>query len=97
MCTFCKEKDYIEHFLFSCQEVKKIWCHVENILSAQTGMRISLNVCNVLFGISGKFTKKVEKCINFHILVGKMCISKYKYGNKYDMIAMFDNEMQMRG
>ena len=33
MCSFgCGEKDYIEHFFFSCRVAKKLWCHVENVL-----------------------------------------------------------------
>jgi len=100
-CSFClTETDFIEHFFYECLKIKRIWSYVEQLFYARHGLKICLNAQSVLLGIIDGKTQGLNitqlKCINFFILVAKMCVSKYRYGTPIDIIVMFDIELQLR-
>ena len=78
--------------------VKPLWSEIELIIAANVGKTLKLKANHVILGIthSERFSKTDLKHINLMLLVGKLCISKYKYGKKYDLLALFENEMRYR-
>lgn len=98
LCLECKEEDYIEHFFFECTEVKPLWSEVENEITAQTGKRLALTKQTVLLGlIKAPINKYFLQQINWSILIAKMCISKYRYGVKRNIIDIYKKESRLRG
>ena len=99
MCSFgCGEKDYIEHFFFSCRVAKKLWCHVENVLHGVLERTVCIDITNVMFAFQTHpdLAKEERIFINLSLLIGKMCISKYKYGTQVNIALMFDRELSFR-
>lgn len=41
-------------------------------------------------------TKKELQVINHAIIIGKMCISKYKYGKNYHLVSLYRSESRLR-
>ena len=97
-CSYCdNEIDFIEHFFFECKKIRKLWEHVENITQAKFGSLIRLDKIYVLLGIKQRsLDKDIYNFINNAILVGKMCVGKFRYGKPIEIIQMFDHEMQIR-
>ena len=98
-CAFCPEDiDFIEHFFYNCRVSKKLWCHVERMLNVITDGRINLSEKNVLFGFTHAEMpiRDQRQLVNLCILVGKMCISKFKYGSGIHIEFSFDTEMRAR-
>jgi hypothetical protein len=101
MCKYCiAEKDYIEHFFFNCTKIKHLWKHVADVFWMKWNKRIDLKANDVLVGIADKnmfcLSYSEWKCINHLLLIGKMCISKFKYGTPIDITFMFDRELLIR-
>ena len=69
----------------------------ENITQAKFGSLIRLDKIYVLLGIKQRsLDKDIYNFINNAILVGKMCVGKFRYGKPIEIIQMFDHEMQIR-
>lgn len=97
MCPNCNnETDYIEHFFFNCVCIQSLWKHVENHIYAQTGCRVLLDKKCILLGIVDNITNRYSHYISHLILVGKMCISKYRFGTPIEITIMFDRELKLR-
>ena len=96
-CCFCKVRDFIEHFFCSCQIVRPLWELVETKLSELFGSNVTLSLTEKLFGIPLAGLDKDERVqINKTILVAKMCISKFKYGDYSDLCNLFEYEISLR-
>ncbi len=95
-CSFCNVRDYIEHFFYNCIAVREMWAYIENELSKHAGSKVSLGEVDVMFGITTGYNAHIRKYLNAYILVGKMCISKYKYGQYHDLKLLFQHEMSLR-
>ena len=98
-CPYCpNEKDYIEHFFFECKQIKPIWKFIEQKMLDAFNYKITLTKENILTGIIAMTNTSVDllKHLNHLILIGKMCISKYRYGTPIDIIIMFENEVRLR-
>ena len=86
---------YIEHIFCSCQIVRPLWKLVETTLSELFGSNVRLSLTGKLFGIpSTDLDDRVQ--INKTILVAKMCISKFKYGDYSDLCNLFEYEITLR-
>ena len=61
--------------------VKPLWSEIELLIAANVGKTLKLKANHVILGIthSERFSKTDLKHINLMLLVGKLCISKYKY------------------
>ena len=98
-CTTCRETDFIEHFFFDCKIVSKLWKEVEREIQRLFSVKIQLSAERVFLGIiSHKYVQKkdLEK-INHILLITKMTISKYKYGNHPNLFNLFQQDMYLRG
>jgi exonuclease III len=96
-CSYCDETDFIEHFFYECTHINKLWTEIENIITCYTGHRLNLSVTDILFGVFHPvMNKKQYIVINHLILIGKMCISKIKYGKGGHLLSLFHNEVIIR-
>ena len=97
-CITCNEIDYSEHFFYECRQVKPVWNEIEKIIMVKIGKRINLKMRDVMLGIVGLegVSKSILIEINHIILVGKLVISKFKYGNKKFSINLIKQELRFR-
>ena len=101
-CQSCEVTEFSEHFFFSCKRSKPLWEEVEKFIKCSLGVTVSLKLNDVMtgyFNINGRNTlseKEIES-INHIILIGKMVISKVKYGKQRNMIYLLEHELQNRG
>ena len=97
-CTTCGEIDYSEHFFYHCKQIKNLWKEIENIIRNRTKKTINLTMVDVMLGIRNhdSMTKTDMKWANEIILIGKMVISKYKYGSYKFPIELLTNELEIR-
>ena len=98
-CNACNtgEKDYIEHFFYYCPKVSVIWQTIENEVNVRTGKRITISAKIALMGFDDKHTNASDKrTINHLIAIAKMCISKYRYGERYNILLILEKELQIR-
>ena len=98
-CSYClNEIDYIEHFFYTCNKIKKLWDHIECLVQVKFGQVVKLNMIDVLLGKKKELlSADMYHYINHTILIGKMCISKFLYGTPFDIIVMFERELLLRG
>ena len=97
LCTECNEKETAIHFFFECSVSKPIWTEIEKIIKANTGVNIKLKVSNAMFGFrKGEIPKKNFNYINCLMMLGKLCISKLKYGPQRNNMEILESELQLR-
>jgi hypothetical protein len=99
LCPYCfNQLDFVEHFFFECSRIKPLWKHVENHILAQTSRRVLLDVKSILLGTVDfeNVNRSHSYYISHLILVGKMCVSKYRYGTPIDITIMFEREIALR-
>ena len=96
-CPSCDSVDYVEHFLYECKCVKTLWAHIEKLYLINYGTSLSLDLHHVIVGY--KLDNFVTfQYINMLILIGKLTISKYKYGKYVGTItSLFEQECVLRG
>ena len=99
LCDNCGVRDTIEHFFVDCRLVKPLWLEVGKTIEKITGRMPNLMINEFLLGVtnSNMLSKNVINTINYICLIGKMVISKFKYGKHYNIIYLFENEIKNRG
>ena len=96
-CRYCGQRDFIEHFFCSCPSVVAIWMTVENKVSVMMGRPVTLSEQQKLLGVtSPDFPELLVDRINHILLVTKMCVSKFKYGDYNNLRQIFDYETFIR-
>ena len=96
-CSLCGEVDYIEHFFWRCKKLYNFWKNVNHHIFLKTGIHITLNETDVLFGYKVHDQKVINiKIINHILLIAKMTISKYRYGDKINPTCIFNQELCVR-
>ena len=100
MCVTCNVIDYLEHFFVACTELNNFWGKISNKILAATNIPTKLTTTNILFGVKNnelkQHTSSNIKYINHLILVGKLSISKFKYGNFKNIEFIFEQEWLLR-
>ena len=100
LCETCLVTDYLEHFFVECSLVKDFWESMKSLMLRDINKSVSLNLESIMFGINKtnnrEYTNREIKYINFVILVGKMCISKAKYGKVKNISMIFEHEWHLR-
>ena len=101
LCSLCQnEIDYIEHFFFHCPKISELWSYISNIINKDSEQRITLTAESVLFGIQSSKMPNLNqmqcKFINHLILIGKMCVGKFRYGIPLNIKIMFEMECSIR-
>ena len=101
LCSLCRnEIDFIEHFFFYCPKISKLWSFISDIINKELEKKIILTAEIILFGIQDykliNVNPKRCKFINHLILIGKMCVSKFRYGVPFNIKIMFEIECSIR-
>ena len=98
-CEWCEEIDHSDHAFFYCNKMKPLWNEIENYFSAKTKNIHRIKKQDVMFGILKYQTDLKIKHLNLLnqlILIGKLTISKFRYGNRSDLIYMLHRELMLR-
>ena len=93
--------DYTEHFFFYCKKVRCLWQNVENIIRIKTNLNVKLDEKHILLGFpknrqEKKMTLQHIDFINQVIAIGKLTISKLKYGKSRNILEIFETECILR-
>ena len=98
LCEKCNLKETTTHFFFECKMITFIWRELELLISANTNIKIKINAASALLGYvpEVKITKKDHVFINKVILIGKLVISKIKYGPKRNPREVLETELRIQ-
>ena len=97
-CKYCNVLDTLEHFFFFCIKVKPLWNAIQSDIQAHLNKHININERIVIFGpvlITNLGPIKLER-INQIITIGKMVISKFKYGPQRNIIEIYETDCALR-
>ena len=97
-CKYCNILDTIEHFFYFCPKVKPLWRAIKNDILTHFGINANINEQVVILGplcLAGIELKQAEK-VNQIIALGKMVISKYKYGPQRNIMEIYEAECVIR-
>ena len=93
----CGERDYIEHFFCTCAKTMPLWEAVKLKISTKFGIHLDLTALHKMFVVSEELLPKyMVKDINNLIVVAKMCISKFVYGDYGNLVNLLENELKIR-
>jgi hypothetical protein len=96
-CDQCNEVDYIEHAFFFCPKIQTFWLNVKQFIFKEHNVRLDLNISTALFGVvSINHTSDKLNVVNHILLIAKMCISKYKFGDCKNLDLLFEMETRYR-
>ena len=100
LCNNCQVPDFIEHFFVECQLIRDFWRHVINYIKSSVNVTFNLSTRDILLGVEKSehryLSKKELNYINFIILLGKLCVSKFKYGEIQNINLIFELEINLR-
>ena len=97
-CKYCNVLDTLEHFFFFCIKVKPLWNAIQSDIQAHLNKHININERIVIFGpvlITNLGPIELER-INQIITIGKMVISKFKYGPQRNIIEIYETDCALR-
>ena len=97
-CKFCNEVDFMEHFFFACRTVLPLWKEVEKDIQVICGKFIPIKEHMVLCGVPvlAGVNQEVLEQVNHILAVGKLTISKYKYGKVRHIIEIYEMQKCLR-
>ena len=97
-CKLCGEMDFIEHFFFNCAKVKPLWIEIGRDISVALGVIYKIVEKDVILGVQDieGLSKKDLKQINLWIAIGKLVVSKFRYGKTRNIIEIYETECRLR-
>ena len=97
-CGNCQTRDSMEHFFFYCTLIKPLWLEIQTDIQLRFGIPIKFTDKMVITGIvqMDGCSKYLLDKINHLIAIGKLTISKYKYGKKRLLLAIYETECNIR-
>ena len=97
-CLWCSETDYIEQAFYNCRQLELFWKNVKQLILAKYNCRIPLNETTALFGVTKTDISnlRTRREVNHLLLIAKLSISKFKYGQCKNLNAIFEAEVRMR-
>ena len=100
LCQVCRVPDFIEHFFVDCDQINWFWKFIASYIKNSLNKHINLSKKNILIGITYLEYKELKQrevnFINYIILLGKLCISKFKYGTLKNLTLIFECELALR-
>ena len=100
LCETCQVPDYIEHFFYECSLIQNFWIHLNNFIKSKINFDIHLDKKNILMGLAYSEFPSLKRTtldfINSIILIGKLCISKFRYGKIKNLSLIFEMEYALR-
>lgn len=92
-CRFCNEIETLEHYFYLCNLTQDFWSAFLAWWNSLGALQLQeLSECDILLGVPMMID--VGKILNACILLGKLCIYKYKSNNKQPNIYHFHCELQ---
>ena len=74
-----------------------IWKRVEEYVGLKCNTTIKLKLTDALLGCGGlENNSEVQLAINHVIQTAKMCISKFKYSTYFNLLLLFEKEVNIR-
>ena len=97
-CQFCGEIDFVEHFFFNCIKVKPLWIEINKDINASLGVAFKVKEIDVITGAHDYqgISSVILKEINHRIAIGRMVISKYRYGKGRNIFEIYETECCLR-
>ena len=97
-CKYCGQMDFLEHFFYSCVKINPLWKNIKNDIYMSTGVRYDIQEADVLLGAqrTDNILRKTVIKINYWLAIGKMVISKYRYGKSRNIFEIYETECQLR-
>ena len=92
VCVYCCHNDTITHHLFECEKVQDFWRDVQSWIYDKLGVKFSLTVCEIIFGISG--LDDFTRALNYIILFGKVYINKQRTSDTNLDLKEFISKLQ---
>ncbi len=89
LCIHCNVIEDLEHFFFHCDKVRKLW----EIVRQDMENKEVITEQDCMLGRTGILNCKYD---NLLILIAKMCISKFKYGEHSNMLILYEKEKKFR-
>lgn len=99
LCDYCKERDVIEHMFIYCKLLDGFWKIVYQIIYNYTTERFEKSDNAILFGYnyeSTNVTKGKINTANHILLIAKLSISKFRYGQIKNINLIFESELKIR-
>ena len=100
LCDNCQVTDFIEHFFVKCDLIKDFWKFVSTFIKSAIDIHINLSSKDILLGMRHSEHENIKNkeidYINNMILLGKLCISKMRYGKLKNIYLVFDLELNLR-
>ena len=99
-CQYCNkgQLDNLVHFFVECPSIKPLWAEVSSFILKKTNKPMHITVENIILGVRDKLRYAVKELsfINWLIAIGKLVISKFKYGPQRNLIEIFETECRLR-
>ena len=98
ICSLCEQVDYIEHFFFRCDKVQQLWIEIEKDIQANLGCRLNITEEMVILGLVNKADtqKKLIEKINHALSVGRLAVTKFRYGKSRNILEIYETESRIR-
>ena len=98
-CEHCNVLDTVEHFFYHCKKIKHLWKEIRTLLYSVHGIKMSnITEKEVILGFKSNDTLKhnEELKVNLLLSVGRLVISKFKYGKAREVIEIWETEIRKR-
>ena len=97
-CKYCNVVDYVEHFFFHCAKVRPLWNEIQKDIKTHLGVTIKITEQLVLLGAPSLMGMNTIclKTVNHIIAIGKLAISKFKYGKQRNIIEIYETDCKIR-
>ena len=89
LCEHCNVLESLQHFFYYCPIAKKLWKEIQRDLHG-----IQLTERSVMLVVDVEHDNSQN--INLYILIGKLVISKYRYGNYPNILQLYEAEKRVR-
>lgn len=97
-CEHCQVIDFIEHFFYSCSLVIPLWREIERDVQLHVHPSIKISEQMVLLGatVDYNISKSSLERVNLALAIGKLAISKFKYGKGGRLLEIYRRESLIR-
>ena len=84
-------------FFWYCDNINTIWKRAEEYVGLKCNTTIKLKVTDDLLGYSELENNSEAQLVITHvILIAKMCISRFKYSAYFNLLLLFEKEVNIR-
>ena len=97
-CQTCGEIDFVEHFFYNCTRVQPLWVEISKDINVSLGVIIKIKESDVLLGLcrSAGISALSHREINLRIAIGRLVISKFRYGRARNIFEIYETECRLR-